>query len=107
MKKNLIVLGLLMFLVSSCIKNKSLTCEGKDKETIDESSLTFHKGFKCRMLNTTVKPDNIATFLGHKVDPRYQGEIGNNYNVRIEGSRIKDTCSKLFYSLVIHKKSYR
>jgi DNA-binding MarR family transcriptional regulator len=39
----------------------------------------------------TVKPGNIATFLGHKLDPRYQGEIGNNYNVRIEGSRIKHT----------------
>lgn len=37
----------------------------------------------------TVKPDNIATFLGHKLDPRYQGEAGNNYNVRLEGSRIK------------------
>lgn len=39
----------------------------------------------------TVKPENIATFLGHKLDPRYQGEMGNNYNVRIEGSRIKPT----------------
>jgi hypothetical protein len=39
----------------------------------------------------TVKPDNIATFLGHKIDPRYQGEIGNNYNIRIKGSRIKHT----------------
>jgi len=37
----------------------------------------------------TVKPDNIATFLGRKLDQRYQGEAGNNYNVRIEGSRIK------------------
>jgi len=42
----------------------------------------------------TVKPDNIATFLGHKVDPRYQGEIGNNYNIRIEGSRIKHSMGK-------------
>ncbi len=42
----------------------------------------------------TVKPDNIATFLGHKIDPRCQGEIGNNYNIRIEGSRIKHTMSK-------------
>ena len=42
----------------------------------------------------TVKPDNIATFLGHKVDPRYQGELGNNYNIRIEGSRIKHTMGK-------------
>jgi predicted transcriptional regulator len=39
----------------------------------------------------TVKPENIATFLGLKLDPRYQGEIGNNYNVRMEGSRIKHT----------------
>ena len=42
----------------------------------------------------TVKPDNIATFLGHKVDPRYKGEIGNNYNIRIQGSRIKHTMGK-------------
>ena len=42
----------------------------------------------------TVKPDNVATFLGHKVDPRYQGEIGNNYNVRIQGSRIKHSMGK-------------
>lgn len=39
----------------------------------------------------TVKPENIAAFLGLKLDPGYQGEIGNNYNVRIEGSRIKHT----------------
>ncbi len=42
----------------------------------------------------TVKPDNIATFLRHKIDPRCQGEIGNNYNIRIEGSRIKHTMGK-------------
>jgi len=43
----------------------------------------------------TVKPENIATFLGQKLDPRYQGEAGNNYNVRIEGSRIKHTMGKV------------
>jgi len=42
----------------------------------------------------TVKPDNVATFLGHKVHPLYEGEIGNNYNIRIEGSRIKHTMGK-------------
>lgn len=42
----------------------------------------------------TIKPDNIATFLGHKIDPRYQGEIGNNYHIRIEGSRIKHAMGK-------------
>lgn len=41
-----------------------------------------------------VKPDNIATFLGQKLDPRYQGEVGNNYNIRIEGSRIKHSMGK-------------
>jgi predicted transcriptional regulator len=43
----------------------------------------------------TVKPDNIATFLGQKLDPRYQGEMGNNYNVRIEGTRIKHTMGSV------------
>ncbi len=42
----------------------------------------------------TVKPDNIATFLGHKIAPRYQGEMGNNYNIRIQGSRIKHSMGK-------------
>jgi predicted transcriptional regulator len=43
----------------------------------------------------TVKPENIATFFGQKLDPRYQGEIGNNYNVRIEGSRVKHTMGSV------------
>ena len=43
----------------------------------------------------TVKPDNIATFLGQKLDSRYQGESGNNYNVRIEGTRIKHTMGSV------------
>ena len=43
----------------------------------------------------TVKPENIATFLGQKLDPRYKGEVGNNYHVRIEGSRIKHTMGSV------------
>ncbi|HEY8658015.1 MAG TPA: hypothetical protein VIL78_03215 [Hanamia sp.] len=42
----------------------------------------------------TVTPDNIATFLGTKLDPRYQGEVGNRYNIRIEGSRIRHQMGK-------------
>ncbi len=42
----------------------------------------------------TVKPENIATFFGKKLDPRYIGEIGNNYSIRIEGSRIKHAMGK-------------
>jgi hypothetical protein len=39
----------------------------------------------------TVKPDNIATFLGRKLSSQFEGEAGNRYNVRIEGTRIKHT----------------
>jgi len=37
----------------------------------------------------TVKPENIATFLGRKLAGQYKGEMGNNYHIRLEGSRIK------------------
>lgn len=37
----------------------------------------------------TVKPDNIATFLGQKLHGNFKDEIGNNFNTRIEGTRIK------------------
>jgi len=39
----------------------------------------------------TVKPDNIATFLVRKLDGNYQDEMGNRFNTRIEGTRIKHT----------------
>ncbi len=41
-----------------------------------------------------VKPDDVATFLGRKLDPRYAGEIGNDYHTRIEGARIKHHMGK-------------
>ena len=41
-----------------------------------------------------VKPENIATFLGRKLDSRYEGEVGNNYHVRIEGARIKHSMGQ-------------
>jgi hypothetical protein len=37
----------------------------------------------------TVKPDDIATFLGKKLNGNYQDEMGNRYNVRIEGTRLR------------------
>lgn len=43
----------------------------------------------------TVKPDNIATFLGRKLHPNYQGEMGNHYHVRLEGTRIKHSMGKV------------
>jgi hypothetical protein len=36
-----------------------------------------------------VKPDNVATFLGRKLDPRFTDELGNDFSTRIEGTRIK------------------
>jgi len=42
----------------------------------------------------SVKPENIVTFFGKKMHSNYEGEIGNNYHVRIEGSRIKHSMDK-------------
>jgi len=36
-----------------------------------------------------VKPADIATFLGRKLYGHYQGEMGNRFNVRLLGTRIK------------------
>ena len=47
----------------------------------------------------TVKPDNIATFLGRKLSTQYEGEMGNRFNVRIEGTRIKHTMGPVSIKL--------
>lgn len=36
-----------------------------------------------------VKADDVATFLGRKLHPRFEDEAGNDFHVRIEGTRIK------------------
>lgn len=36
-----------------------------------------------------VQADQVAMFLGRKLDPRYQGEVGNHFQTRIQGTRIK------------------
>jgi hypothetical protein len=36
-----------------------------------------------------VKADNVATFLGRKLHGNYEGELGNDFHTRIEGTRIK------------------
>lgn len=43
----------------------------------------------------SVKPANIATFLSQKLHANYEGEMGNNYNIRIEGSRIKHSMGQV------------
>ncbi len=47
----------------------------------------------------TVKPDNIATFLGRKLTTQYEGEMGNRFNIRIEGTRIKHTMGPVSITL--------
>ena len=47
----------------------------------------------------TVKPDNIATFLGRKLNSQYEGEMGNRFNIRIEGTRIKHTMGAVSLKL--------
>jgi hypothetical protein len=47
----------------------------------------------------TVKPDNIATFLGKKLTGDYQGEMGNRFNIRIEGTRIKHSMGPVSIKL--------
>ena len=47
----------------------------------------------------TVKPDNIATFLGRTLKAQYEGEVGNRFNIRIEGTRIKHTMGPVSLKL--------
>lgn len=42
-----------------------------------------------------VKADQVATFLGRKLDPRYEGEVGNHFHTRIQGTRIKHHMGKV------------
>ena len=36
-----------------------------------------------------IKADNVATFLGRKLTTTYQGEVGNDFSTRIQGTRIR------------------
>jgi hypothetical protein len=46
-----------------------------------------------RTLSHAVKPDNIAMFLGRRLDPRYEGELGRQFSTRIEGRAIRHFMS--------------
>lgn len=43
----------------------------------------------------SVKSENIASFLGQKLHGNYQGEMGNNFNTRILGTRIKNQMGSI------------
>jgi hypothetical protein len=42
----------------------------------------------------SVKPDDIATFLGRKLNGNYQDQMGNRYNLRLEGTRVRHSMGK-------------
>jgi len=48
-----------------------------------------------RTATHSVKPENIATFLGRKLTGNYQGEMGNNFQTRKEGTRLKHQMGKV------------
>lgn len=43
----------------------------------------------------TVRAEQVATFLGKKLDPRYLGEVGNDFNTRIQGTRIRHQMGRV------------
>ena len=43
----------------------------------------------CRTAAVAVKAADIATFLGRKLSPNYQDEMGTHFSPRIEGTRIR------------------
>jgi hypothetical protein len=36
-----------------------------------------------------IKAEHVASFLGHKLSASYQGEVGNDFSTRIQGTRIR------------------
>jgi hypothetical protein len=48
----------------------------------------------CRQAVLSVKAENIATFLGHKLPPHVVAEIGSQFSTRIEGTCIRHRYGK-------------
>ena len=55
----------------------------------DQQALQAFYPYLLEPLIQAVKPADIATFLGRKMHGNYQGEMGNRFNVRWLGTRIK------------------
>ena len=55
----------------------------------DQDTLQAFYPHLLETLTHAVKPADIATFLGRKLNGNYQGEIGNRFNKRWLGTRIK------------------
>ena len=59
-----------------------------------QADLQAFYGALIRTAVHTVKPDDIATFLGKKLNGNYEDEMGNRYNVRLEGTRVRHSMGK-------------
>jgi hypothetical protein len=55
--------------------------------------------FLLETLIHTVKPSDIATFLGRKLHGNYQGELGSRFNVRPLGTRLKHSMGAVSIKL--------
>jgi hypothetical protein len=64
-----------------------------------QADLAAIYGHLTRTAIHTVKPDHIATFLGHRLSPQFAGEAGNRYDVRLQGTRIKHTLGPVSLKL--------
>jgi hypothetical protein len=70
---------------------------GSLRQVEDATDLSFHTQDVLRPLDESrsrtaipaVKCDQVATFLGHRLTESYEGEIGNDFSTRLEGTRIK------------------
>jgi len=51
----------------------------------DRESLSVIYEELVRTLSHAVKPDHVAMFLGKRLDPRYDGELGTEFSTRQEG----------------------
>jgi hypothetical protein len=51
----------------------------------------FHPLYEAivRTVVHVIKTEHVATFLGHELNANYQGEVGNDFSTRIQGTRIR------------------
>jgi hypothetical protein len=60
-------------------------------DVVFKQQATFHPLYEAivRTAVHVIKAEHVATFLGHKLSANYQGEVGNDFSTRIQGTRIR------------------
>lgn len=79
------------------LKHIEQTYHGSLEEAEYGADIVFHRqadlqaiyGHLIRTAIPTVQPDDVATFLGKKLNGNNQDAMGNRYNVRIKGTRVR------------------